>query len=350
MPSADPYSARKAVIFEYDLPNGYDRLNGSAGATPRRLAFSIVDDRFFASRRLTGMEDVRTRADYGRVVCATFVWAGVTALIAMVIGLPLFVLGPYVLVQCLCRWIPTSVGTIASGLISTAIGGLILYGALRCIVLSVVRVCRSPGYPDRHWWFARRTFRNVVRTELILLAATLATAVVAIRSDGPLGDRAELATGIAGAVFVYYQLVMVARLNDVLRHASVVPYFRRRVGEINTYSSGESLARHVEELDEVARTNAVVPLSAFGWGDDLEGEPVVWHASAEGLKTVNFLLVTLERDETGWDDHAATIADLKQIAQALERADSLGIPFSLLLLHSTVTNGQEWDARQGTCA
>ena len=123
-----------------------------------------------------------------------------------------------------------------------------------------------------------------------------------------------------------------------------------RVGDITTYASGESLARHVDELDEVARTYAVAPLSTFGWNDDLEDEPVVWHAPTDGLKTVNFLLLALEHEETGWDDHAATVADLKQIAHALERADLHGIPFSFLLRHSTATNSQEWDIRQGTCA
>ena len=74
-----------------------------------------------------------------------------------------------------------------------------------------------------------------------------------------------------------------------------------------------------------------------------------WHPAADGLKTVNCLLIALEQVDTGWDDHAATIADLKAIAHALERADAQGIPFSFLLRHTTVTNGQEWDARQGTC-
>ena len=245
---------------------------------------------------------------------------------------------------------PTSFAAIASGLFCLALGGLLLFGALRCTLLSLARVWRSPGYPGCHWRIVWQCFRRILRTELILLAAVSGATVLAICSEGWLADRADLAVGVAGAIFVYYQLVMVACVNEMLRHASVIPYFPRRVGDINAYSSGESLWRHVDEFDELARTHAVTPLSAFGWNDDLEGEPVVWHASAEGLKTVNFLLVALEGDEMGWDDHAATIADLKQIAHALERADAQGIPFSLLLRHSTFASSQEWDARQGTCA
>ena len=305
---------------------------------------SIIKTNPFASLWHVGMESIKSHANYGRVVCATFVWAGASAFMALVLGVPLLILGPCVLVAC--PWVPASIGPIASGLLASALGGLLLYGAVRCTVLAAARVCRSPGYPERHWWFARRAFRGIVRTELILLAAVSCATVVAVRSPD---DRADLCVGIAGAVFVYYQLVMVAGMNDVLRHASVVPYFPGRVGEINTFCSGESLARHIDELDEVARTHDVAPLSGFGWNDDLENEPVAWHASAEGLKTVNFLLIALLREEAGWDDHVATIADLKQIAHALERADAQGIPFSLLLRHTTVTSGQEWDMRKGTC-
>jgi hypothetical protein len=82
----------------------------------------------------------------------------------------------------------------------------------------------------------------------------------------------------------------------------------------------------------------------------VEGEQVAWHDSAVGLKTVNSLLIALEQEETWWDDHVETIADLKALAHGLERADAKGISFSLLLCHSTVTSGVEWDAPEGTCA
>jgi hypothetical protein len=306
-----------------------------------------VEDQLFALPGRTVMECVKSHSDYGAVIYATFLWAGVSAVVATVISLFLLMLGLDALFALPWTW--DSTGSIASGLFCLALGGLLLYGVTRCTVLSVARVCRSPGYPERHWWFVRRSFRSMFCTELILLGTVVGTTVVAVRGPGWLADRAQLAVGVSGAVFVCFQLVMVASLNDVLRHAAVVPYFKKRVGDIATFCSGESLARHVDELDEIARAHAVVPLSAFGWNDDLEDEPVVWHAPADGLKTVNVLLIALEQEETGWDDHAATIADLKQIAHALERADAQGIPFSFLLRHTTYANGQEWDARQGTC-
>jgi hypothetical protein len=293
------------------------------------------------------MESVKTQADYGPVICATAVWAGASAFVATVVGVPLWFLGVFVLRTS--PWNLDSLAPIASGVACVAAGGVLIYGVFRCVALSCISVLRSPGYPERHWWLARRAFQRVVRTELILMAVLGAAIVWAVRSHGRLADHADLAVGIAGAIFAYYQLVVVASMNEILRHGSVVPYFRKRVGEIDTFCSGQSLARHVDELDEVARTHGVTSLSEFGWNDDLEDEPLVWHAAAAGLKTVNFLLNTLEQQETGWHDHAAIIADLKRIAHALERADAQEIPFSLLLRHSTLTSGQEWDTRKGTC-
>ena len=200
------------------------------------------------------MESGSSRADYGPAVLATFLWAGAARFLAVAFGLPLLIIGLVSIIGCTSM--TGSIGPIAVGLICLAVGGLVLYGVLRSTFLSVVRVWRSPGYPDRHWSFVRRSFRNSLRTELILLAAVFAAMVWAYQSDGRLAARADFAVGVAGAIFVYYQLAMVASLNDTLRHASVVPYFRRRVGEITTYSSGESLARHVDELDEVARARA----------------------------------------------------------------------------------------------
>jgi hypothetical protein len=294
------------------------------------------------------MESVNSHTDYGPAVCGTFLWAGASAFIAVVLGLPLLILGPSVLVAC--PWTFASIGQIASGLLGSALGGLLLYAVLRSAFLSCARVLRSPGYPDRHWWFVRRAFRRVVRTELVLLAAVSGATVVATRSHGWLADRADFAVAVAAAVFVYYQFVMVAGLNDVLRHASVIPYYRERIGDISVFSSGEGLARHVDELDDVARTHGVTPLSAFGWNDDLEGEQVAWHDPAVGLKTVNSLLLALEQEETWWDDQVETIADLKALAHGVERAHAKGVSFSLLLRHSTVTSGVEWDAREGACA
>ena len=147
-----------------------------------------------------------------------------------------------------------------------------------------------------------------------------------------------------------YLAIMMAP-GDWLRHASVVPYFPRKVGEIDTFGQGEFLARHMAELDEIAASLGLRALSSFGWNDDIENEILLWHESAEGLKTVNALLDYLQSEEIARIEYAGITADLKRIAHALERADAQGIAFSLLLRHSTVSERAQNGTRsvRGTC-
>jgi hypothetical protein len=293
------------------------------------------------------MAFVPSPAEYGAAVRASFVWAALTSSMAVTLALPLVLIGPGLLAQSL--FMPVSVGEVACGLLLSSVGGLSLYCVLRCIVLSTAMVWRSPGYPARHWWFVRRAFRSILRTELVLLTAGSGLTAFAVYGHGRLAEGAAVVAAIVDGGFLFVPMLALLGLNGVLRHASVVPYFPRNVGEIDTYAKGESLARHVGELDEVAGSLGITPLSTFGWNDDVEREPLVWHESSEGLKTVNALLAFLEGEEVAWDDHAGTVADLKRIAHALARADAQGIPFSLLLLHSTATNALEWETRRGTC-
>ncbi len=285
--------------------------------------------------------------DYRRAVRATFLWAAVTPWIATCVALPFVLAAPVFL--ALSPWDQVSIWGVGSSLLASALGLWGWYVGLRCIVRSVARVRCSPGYPDRHWWFLRREFRSLLLCELAMLAFGSAVAAVAIFGPERIAPTARPLSFIVIIVIIYAQLAVILAPGDWLQHATVVPYFPRKVGEIETFGSGESVARHVAELDEVACELGLMPLSSFGWNDDAQGEPLVWHESATGLKTVNALLAFLEAEEFAWADHAGTIADLKRIAHALERADAQGIPFALLLRHSSVTNHAEWDARAGTC-
>jgi hypothetical protein len=67
----------------------------------------------------------------------------------------------------------------AAGLLGSAVGGLLLYYVLRCTLLSLASVWRTRGYPDRRWWFVRRTFRRIAVTEAFLVATLAATVIFA---------------------------------------------------------------------------------------------------------------------------------------------------------------------------
>jgi len=289
------------------------------------------------------MESVTPLPEYGRAVRATVIWATWTSSLVVTLALPLVLSGAWGVTT------PVSAGETAARLLVSSLGGLFLYGTLRCVALSTAEVFRSPGYPAQHWWVVRRAVRSILRTELALFAFGSGLTVFAVFGHGRLAERAAVAAAVVDGVFVFVSMMTLLGLNDALRHARVVPYFPRKVGEIETYPKGESLARHVAELDEIAASLGLTPLSAFGWNDDMQHELLVWHGSSEGLKTVNALLAFLGSEEMAWDDHVETFADLKRLAHALARADAQDIPFSLLFLHSTATNGREWEVRRGTC-
>lgn len=294
-------------------------------------------------------------ADYRVAMRATILWAAATSSVAVALAIPVILVGP--MIMALGLTMPISHGELASGLLISTLAGLVLFGVMRCVVLSTAEVRRSPDYPARHWWFVRRAFRETMRADLLLLASASGLTAFAIFGQGVIPDRlldgATVIAALADAIFIYASAATVFGMNDVLRHASVVPYFPRRVGEIETYARGQSLARHVARLDAIAEELGLAPLSSFGWNDDMEGEPLAWHEASTGLATITPLLAHLEAEsESGpflWPDLPETIADLRRLAHALARAEAQGIPFSLLLLHSTATNAQEWEIRKGTC-
>ncbi len=207
----------------------------------------------------------------------------------------------------------------------------------------------SSGYPDRHWRVVRRSLGWFAGVNAVLGGGALELTLFAIHGRGEGADRTVVAAAMVDAIYALYLWGSLWHWNDVLRHAQVMPYFQRRVGEIDTFLGGRVLARHVVELDLAARGLGLAPLSAFGWADDLEGDTLTWHDPAAGLETVQALLALLKGEQVARSDRDAIVADLEGIAHALSRAGAKGIWFSLLLRHSTATNGREWEARQGTC-
>lgn len=151
---------------------------------------------------------------------------------------------------------------------------------------------------------------------------------------------------LLAAAFLYGLLGASASYWDST-HASIVPYFQSPVPGPSTFCTGEALARHLGELDELAIRLGILPLSAFGFPDDLAGETLAWHDPAWGLETVSSLLERL-RDEPGLVKRAAAvIADLELIEARLAEACRAGVPFCFLLRLGRSTSGHEMSLRKG---
>ncbi len=210
---------------------------------------------------------------------------------------------------------------------------IVKYGAL-----TVQSVWRSTAYPHRHWTILKWCLPFAVTITLILGLFA--------------GTSIEGAAGLGVFLLVWHLYYNATGVYSAYYYVRVTPYFdskllESRIGGIDTYWSGHCLARHVLELDDLARTLGVTSLSEFGWNDDMCGEALVWHDSAAGLKTVNTLLAHLQGDEFSDSEQAGVIDDLKRIADAISRADQAGVRFCLLLQHGNVTNGMEHEMRKG---
>ena len=87
------------------------------------------------------MASVSPSEDYGPALRASCVWAALTSSMAIALALPIVLAGPSLLVWSLRM--PVSVAEMAGALLLSSLGGLILYGVLRCVVLSTASVWRS---------------------------------------------------------------------------------------------------------------------------------------------------------------------------------------------------------------
>jgi hypothetical protein len=149
---------------------------------------------------------------------------------------------------------------------------------------------------------------------------------------------------VAGGIFLYF-LLLAPRTISESRKVRIIPYFDRRTGGPETFTSGHALARNALDLDDLAAWLGLAPLGSFGFADDLCGERVVWHDPASGLRTVSGLLAELRR-EPGLME-AEVLADLEKIEARLQVAVKEGALFCLLLRHGSTWSGQELSVRRG---
>lgn len=215
--------------------------------------------------------------------------------------------------------------------------------------LACARQSAQFSYLKRHWRKALSTVGWALGLNLLFAGGFAVSAWLAVFARGSASDAALLWATICGVAFL---LLMgdVGGMLETLKYVRIVPYFESSVGDIDTFCRGGSLARWMDELDALARSRGIHPLSEFGWNDDFAWERLIWHDPGKGLMTVNALLELLRAGgEIGGADRAGVIDDLERIADALAKAGARKTRFCLLLRHGNVTSGLEWEKRRGTC-
>ncbi|HYF50576.1 MAG TPA: hypothetical protein VEJ63_14285 [Planctomycetota bacterium] len=137
---------------------------------------------------------------------------------------------------------------------------------------------------------------------------------------------------------------------------SIVPYFEREIGGIDTFASGYAVARNCQRLDELAQRVGAEPLSEFGYEDDIHAyflgvkafeNRLKWFDATRGRVAISKLLGAVRADPSGFKDADAIIAELERIEHALRKAAAANVRFCLLCRGEGVSP-MEIEKREGT--
>lgn len=200
------------------------------------------------------------------------------------------------------------------------------------------------GYPLRHGedlraakLYAMRAFLSTGSLFALLMAGTV------------FGSVPPFLTAISAAIFLMFGVLNgLGSLYDTYRYVKVVLYFERKLGHIDTFLAGHTMARVLSQLDAIAIEQEVRPLSTFGFADDLRGESLQWHDSEEGLLTIAAIIRRIADLDIPETILRPLLDDLTKWHAALERVASEGVSFCILLRHGNSTSGHEWDVRKGS--
>ncbi len=202
----------------------------------------------------------------------------------------------------------------------------------------------EPGYPQLHYDRVRAAkgyaLRAIAFTGIMFVILLLGTI---------LGPIPPIAATLSCAIFVMFGLLSgFFSIYDTYYYVQAIPYFQRRLGQIDTFLAGQTIARFLTQLDAIASDQNVPLLSTFGFADDLRGEVLRWHDPKTGLRSLEAILVGLDHSQIPESVRRPLVDDLKKWHHALERAALENVLFCLLLRHESTTSGHEWDVRKGS--
>jgi hypothetical protein len=209
-------------------------------------------------------------------------------------------------------------------------------------VRSLRSILRRQGYPKKYWEVTGWSIGHANR--VMLIAATIAATFAFLSARW---STAAAVSTLALVFILVFQLVGPLEVYNTVHDVHMMPYFESKINGSFRCCICNQVIRHMEELDDLARSHRVTPLSDFGWNDELKGVDNVWHDPWTGLKTVNVLLSHYELDEFTGGSHAGMASELKELAQALSQAADRQVRFCLLLFCGEATNDAKESRRKG---
>src|SRR5579872_3024421 len=143
-------------------------------------------------------------------------------------------------------------------------------------------------------------------------------------------------------ILLVTQVSVVQPVRDWRYPGRVVPYFKRCVPHPdrkaaafnpNTFGIGLAVAARWQQLDVLALQRGLLPLSKFGFADDLLGELLTWHDAAKAIDTLKGLIAGMGEAAATWpcDEKDAVLAELCAWHNALLVAEERGVPFCFVV-------------------
>ena len=149
---------------------------------------------------------------------------------------------------------------------------------------------------------------------------------------------------VSGAALLYFLIgtIFGAREYDKI---ALLPFFEKPVGEIDTFLAGNTLAWNSKRLDQVARNLALPPLCDFASGDPIytDEESRLFEPS-QAIPTI----VALRQNEEVLAMGSELSHDMAVLYDALKKADSQGIRFSIHLRIGSTASFHEMETRGGS--
>jgi hypothetical protein len=125
----------------------------------------------------------------------------------------------------------------------------------------------------------------------------------------------------------------------------IVPYFERKLGNVDTWEGGRSLLAHSRDLDDLTAFLGLPALSQFASGDDMvEGEELAFFPPETALPTVEKLILRSKASRFPKD----LVSDLNRLRDALKFAAENKVQFCFLLREGSSSSGQEMAIRRGS--
>jgi hypothetical protein len=200
----------------------------------------------------------------------------------------------------------------------------------------------SEVFYRRHRWHVIRVAARM--TILLVIVGALAGINLHSFFQGTSSASAGIAAAVFSVVFLFLVFATWGGIRDLFR-VRVLPYFERPLGQKDTWLAGENYLRHSRELDEIATSLSIHPLSEFASGDDMiRGEKLQWFPPEEALKTVECLLQSNGQTSLA----PAVVSDLTRFRDALRSACSQSTKFCFLLREGSSASGLEMERRKGS--